>query len=254
MASSSSSTINPSLPVQTVTLGEDGLKLKTPFAMMIAGPSQSGKSEFMFNLVKFRHDVCTGDFSRIIYCQANSYAHKNQKFFQKLQAEFPQIELCHSLPDINALHLNLNNLPKLILIDDMMREVVKSDQMSDLVANDVHSFNISVAFSFQNYFARGKNGNNLIRNCHYKVIFYNRSEMLELRNISTQTVDAPKFLKFNFNYLYNHYPEDPSHYILIDSHPRSQISQLWCRSHIFPKVPGGEIKPLIFFVNPQLTK
>ncbi len=248
------SVINPSLPVQTVTLGEDGLKLKTPFAMMIAGPSQSGKSEFMLNLVKFRDDICTGNFSRIIYCQANSYAHKNQKFFQKLQAEFPQAELIQGLPDINALHFNLNNLPKLILIDDMMREVVKSNEIVDLVTNDVHSFNISVAFAFQNYFARGKHGNTLIRNCQYKVLFYNRSEMLELRSISTQTVDAPRFLKFNFDYLYSQYPEDPSHYVLIDSHPRSQLSEMWCRSHIFPKVAGGEIKPLIFFVNPHYSK
>jgi hypothetical protein len=245
--------INPTLSVQSVTLGNEELKLKTPFAMMIAGPSQSGKSEFMLNLVKFREDVCTTNFTRIIYCQANSYAHKNQVFFHKLQAEFPQAELIQGLPDINALHLNLNSLHTLILIDDMMREVAKSNEMVDLVTNDVHNFNISVAFTFQNYFVRGRHGNTLIRNCQYKVLFYNRSEMLELRSISTQTVDSPRFLKFNFHYLYSHYPQDPSHYILLDGHPRSQLGEMWCRSHIFPAFPGGEIKPLIFFVNPNFT-
>lgn len=247
------SLIDPTLAVQKVTLGDEGLKLKTPFAMMITGPSQSGKSEFMLNLVKFRKDVCTSDFTRIIYCQSNSYAHKNQLFYQKLQKEFPQAELIQGLPNIHTLHLDLNNLPTLLLIDDMMREVVRSNEMVDLVTNDVHNFNISVAFTFQNYFVRGKHGNTFSRNCQYKVLFYNRSELLELRNISSQVVDTPKFFKFNFQYLTSQFPNDPSHYILLDSHPRSQLSEMWCRSHIFPNVPGGTINPIIFFTNPNYS-
>jgi len=88
---SSGSKLNPSLDVQTYELSEDGLKLKTPFAMMVAGPSQSGKSEFLFNLVKLsKNDVCTADFTDIIYCQSNIHAPKNHLFFQKLLAELPQ--------------------------------------------------------------------------------------------------------------------------------------------------------------------
>lgn len=249
-----SSSIDPTLAVQEIKITEDGLKLKTPFAMMISGPSQSGKSQFMLELVRYREDVCTSNFTRIIYCQANSFSPKNKIFFQKLQAEFPQAEMIQGLPDISALHLNLNSLPTLILIDDLMKEVVQSNQMVDLVTNDVHNFNISVIFVFQNYFARGRHGNTLIRNCQYKVLFYNRIELLELRNISTHTVAAPKFLEFNFNYLLKNFPNDRSHYILIDGHHRSQMADLWCRSHIFPTVSGGEIKPIIFFVNPDFKK
>lgn len=254
MATSTVDPIDPTLAVQEVIMTEDGLKMKTPFAMMISGPSQSGKSEFMLQLVKFREDVFTSKFTRIIYCQANSFSPKNKIFFQKLQTQFPQAEMIQGLPDISALHLNLNSLPTLILIDDLMKEVIQSNQMVDLVTNDVHNFNISVIFVFQNYFARGRHGNTLIRNCQYKVLFYNRIELMELRNISTQTVAAPKFLEFNFNYLLKNYPNARSYYILIDGHHRSQMAAFWCRSHIFPTVPGGEIKPTIFFVNPDFKK
>ncbi len=248
------STIDPLLSVQTYQLSEDGLKLKTPFAMLVAGPSQSGKSEFLLNLVKFREDVCTSDFTRIIYCQANTYTHKNQIFFQKLQAEFPQIESLQGLPDIHQLHLNLNSLPTLILVDDLMMDVVKNKEMVDLVTNDVHNYNISVVFVFQNYFARGPFGNTLVRNCQYKVLFYNRGESMELRTISSQTVDAPKFLAFCFKYLKRNFHDSPSQYILLDSHLRSSLDELMIRSHIFPQKPGGEVKPLIFFVNPNFKK
>jgi len=140
------------------------------------------------------------------------------------------------------------------LIDDMMREVVKSDAMSDLVTNYVHAYNISVVFVFQNYFARGRHGNNLVRNCQYKVLFRNRSENLEMRTISTHLVDAPRFLNFNFQFLDRHYPGKRGKYLIIDAHPASNMSEMWCRTHIFPQEKGGEIKPLIFFVNPNFGK
>lgn len=246
-----SSAIDPTLDVQEVTLTEDDLKIASPFAMMIAGPSQSGKSELIFQLVKFRADVFSSDFCRIVYCNSNTYSPKNKRFIQRLQEEFPQVEIKQGLPDVVDLHLNLSSQPTLIIIDDLMKEVVQSSKMNDLVANDIHNFNLSVVFTFQNYFARGKHGNTLVKNCQYKVLFYNRIELMELRNISTQILVAPKFLEYNFNYLLKNYPRDPSHYILIDGHGQSKMSHMYCRTHIFPEYPGGEIKPLIFMINPN---
>jgi hypothetical protein len=54
-------------PVQKITLTQDGTKLKAPFTMTISGPSQCGKSEFIFILIKFRNDVVTVNFKRVIY-------------------------------------------------------------------------------------------------------------------------------------------------------------------------------------------
>lgn len=69
--------VDPKLTVQKLTLDHDALKLKCPFGMCVSGPSQSGKSEFLFNLVKYRNDLFTTHFERIIYCQANSFSSKN---------------------------------------------------------------------------------------------------------------------------------------------------------------------------------
>jgi len=221
--------------------------------MLVAGPSQSGKSHFLLNLVKFREQLFTANFSRVIYCQKNIHTEKNKAFFAHLQELFPQAELVQGLPVLSELHLNINAIHTLLLVDDMMRDVVGCIGMNNLATNDVHNFNITVIFVFQNYFARGKYGNDLVRNCQYKVVFYNRTEMLELRTISTHTVDTPRFLSYNFNYLQRHYPEDRHHYILIDSHSKSPMSQMWCRARIFPD-DQGEIKPIIFFVNPNCKK
>lgn len=246
--------INPKLITQEVHISDDGLKLKCPFSMIISGPSQAGKSHFMYEIVKFRNFICSQSFGRIIYCQSNSFSHKNQIFIKQLQEEFPTLELCQGLPKLAELHLTINNLPSLLLVDDLMDEVLNSISMVHLVANDVHNFNISVVFVLQNYFAHGRYGKTLVRNCHYRVFFYNQIEQLELRNISSQISTHPNFFIANFEFLSKAFPQQRSHYLLIDGHFLSSANKLWCRTHIFPQAPEHKIEPIIFFPNPDYKK
>ena len=102
-------------PIQKIILNTDGTKLKAPFSMTISGPSQCGKSEFIFNLIKFRADVVTSDFKRIIYCQSNYFSVKNLEFFDPLKKEFEALEILQGLPDINELQLTFNNEPALLI-------------------------------------------------------------------------------------------------------------------------------------------
>ena len=101
----------------------------------------------------------------------------------------------------------------------------------------------------QNYYHPGKFGKSHIRNCHYRVFFYNRIEQQQMKKMSLQIADSPKFFAANFQFLRKTFPSDPSFYILIDGHSRSQIDDFWCRSKIFPDKIGGEIQPIFFFPN-----
>lgn len=248
------SKVNPRLNVQHLKLSENGLKLKCPFAMTCSGPSQVGKSYFISQIVKFRQDICTENFERIIYCNSNCYAHKNQLFIKSLQEHFPKLEVHQGIPNLNELQLTFNNIPTLLLIDDLMDEILNSINMVRLVTSEVHNFNISVVFTLQNYFANGKYGRTLIRNCHYRVFFYNQVEQLELRNISSQIANAPNFFAANFQFLQRKFPMEKSHYLLIDGHSQSENMGLFCRTHIFPPFPKGTVTPIIFFPNPDFKK
>ena len=248
------SKIDPKLPVQEVHIKDENLMLKAPFSMIVSGPSQSGKSTFLYEIVKHRLEVCSQKYGRIIYCQSNSFSHKNQAFIKKLQEQFPTLELCQGLPKLAELNLTLNNLPSLLLIDDLMEEVLNSSSIVQLVANDVHNYNISVVIVFQNYFAQGRHGKTLVRNCHYRVFFYNRIEQLELRNISSQISTNPNFFAANFDFLTKTFPNEKSHYLLIDGHFLSGVNQFLCRTHIFPQGPQKKIEPIIFFPNPDYKK
>ena len=47
-----STVINPNSVIQVLNLPENCLKFQVPFAMSISGPSQSGKTSFMCNLIE----------------------------------------------------------------------------------------------------------------------------------------------------------------------------------------------------------
>lgn len=99
----------------------------------------------------------------------------------------------------------------------------------------------------QNFFATSKYGKTLSRNCNYRIFFYNRLDLTELRHISQQiTPQNSTFLQSAFNFLADNFPQH-SNYILVDGHYRSQMSQMMVRSNIFPDPESGEIRPIIFF-------
>ena len=112
---------------------------------------KGGKSTFIYNLIKFRRELFTSEFDRIIYCQPEHLylAPKNQEMFKKIKSEFPKLEICLGLPDISKLRLNVNSLPCLLILEDLMCEILSSEEMLDLLISEVHSHNISTCFTLQ---------------------------------------------------------------------------------------------------------
>jgi hypothetical protein len=241
--------INPYSLVQKIDLDENALRMQVPFAMSISGPQQSGKSEFILQLIEHREKLFSSKFVRIIYCQPELLGHSNNDFFHRLKSFYPQAELNFGLPKISKLNLDINTLPYLVIIDDLMMELLDSPAMVDLLSIQVHHFNISIIFTLQNYFAPSKFGKTIMRNVNYNVYFYNRLDLRELRNISCQILpNCPLFMQSSFNFLHKKFPMDPSHYILVDGHFRNKFPSLFVRTHIFPD-KDNEIKPIFFFPN-----
>ena len=80
-------------------------------------------------------------FCRIIYCQPESLSQRSD-IFNKLKQYVPSIEICHGIPSVSKLHLDLDNLPSLLILDDMMQSILNSSNMVDLFTAQVHHCNI----------------------------------------------------------------------------------------------------------------
>lgn len=240
------SDINPKAVEQVIKVGSDALKFCVPCAICISGPSQVGKSEFIVKLVEKRSLLFTQEFVRILYCQPEILCTRQNSVFDRIQASFPRAELISGLPDVAKLNLDLDKRPKLLIIDDLMSEFLSSKHMLKLLSIQVHHFSISTIVTLHNYYATSKFGKTLSRNMNYKVFFYNRLDVRELKNISDQIGAHPNFLSKSFEFLLKTFPKEPT-YIVIDGHIKSEMIQMHVRSKILPDPETNEIKPIIFF-------
>ena len=57
------------------------------------------------NLIKYHQRLFTSEFSRIIFCQPESLAHKQNLAFERIKSFFHQAELVNGLPNVSKLNL-----------------------------------------------------------------------------------------------------------------------------------------------------
>jgi len=238
--------IDPKAIVQTITVEDDTFKFKTPFVMSVTGASMSGKSEFIVKLIQHREQMFNVKFDQIFYCEPENLVLRPNPIYEKIRVSFPDCRLVVGLPQISKLHLNIDTNHKLVVIDDLMESFLQSPEMVQLLSVDTHHFNISVIFTLQNVFAPSKFGKTLSRNVNYRCLFYNRLDLTEIRTLSSQMHQPPRFLIESFNFLRLHYPNEPP-YIILDGHTHSPLNQLYVRSQIFPLPGSNEAKPIFFF-------
>ena len=164
--------VNPRALVQELKLDQDALKLQTPCAIAIVGPSMVGKTSFIIDLIKNRHLMFTSDFHRIIYCVPASMIHRPNPAFAKIRNFFPSAELYSGLPSVSKLNLDLNiTLASLIIIDDQMTNFLNSAEMCDLITLRINHLNLTCCFVLHNYFCDGKYAKSILRNVQIRGFF-----------------------------------------------------------------------------------
>ena len=234
---------------QLLELEKNDLNFQTPCSICISGPSQSGKSQWIVKLINNRKLLFPHDFLELYYCIPENLSLNPNPNFEELKKSFPAARLHFGLPDVTKLNLNFDNTPKLLIIDDLMTEFLASYEMVRLLSVEVHHCNITTIFTLHNLFAPSKFGRTITRNINYKVLFSNRLDIKEVRNVSLQISNQPNFLKESFEFLTREFPSEPP-YIVIDGHIKSKLKTLFVRSQIFPGI-DSEIRPIIFFPNNQ---
>lgn len=134
------------------------MRWKHPFAAIIAGPSGCGKTQFVLKFIKYLDEMCDTSFDQIIWFYAE---------WQNWYLKYPFITFKEGLP---ILEFN-DNKPKLIIIDDLMREA--NNKIVDLFTKMCHHKNLSVFYITQNLFHQGKGQRDISLNAHYIVYFKN---------------------------------------------------------------------------------
>ena len=149
---------------------------KHPFTCMIAGPSQSGKTYLVNNILSFNQIIIKPEIQRIYYCYSAW-----QDFFNTFNVINPEIKFIKGLPDISEISSLENNL---IILDDLMSKIDES--VLNLFTVDSHHKNISVIFITQNLFAQGKFSRTISLNSHYLIVFNNPRDKTQINVLARQ--------------------------------------------------------------------
>ena len=135
-----------------MTFSKEELAIKSPARIFCAGPSGSGKTTFVQQLICSKENIFDRPIRQIVY------------FYGSYQPVFDVIKICSEYPikfisGLKSLQNTSFTNPKfhdLIVIDDLMEEVTKSDLFLQLCTKFSHHWNCSLLFLTQNAFFQCK--------------------------------------------------------------------------------------------------
>lgn len=203
----------------------DKCQFKCPTAILISGPSGSGKSVFTFKLIYNRDKMFDTKFSRVIW----AYGVWQEEFGKSIH-ERNGIKFHEGLPQLDEFKAES---PTLLVVDDMMNQI-KNKEIGSALANlftaASHHRNITVVLILQNIFYQSPYTRDLSLNAHYIILFAMKRDKGQVTRLGTQIMPGrhKDFLK-----VYTEAVSTPHGYLLIEIHPRSKYDYL-LRSNILP--------------------
>jgi len=155
---------------------EANTKFQCPFGCLVSGPSMSGKSHFILELLNRADEYFSPPPDRIVYAYGSW-----QPAFEKMSA----VEFVSGKEGLQEVVFNpkLNNI---LIIDDLMEELSSDKSTSTLFTRDMHHKNVTVFFIVQNLFKQGKSMRDVTLNCQVLILFKSR-DIQQIRVLARQT-------------------------------------------------------------------
>ena len=186
-----------------------------PFSMMVVGPSQSGKTHFVHQLLT-SHRIAYPDKKPVRVCWCYN---QRQPIYDKIQRQLKnKIRFDQGLPELEEDLSDISTkFHTIIVMDDLMAEANDSPVISKLFTQGRHR-NASVILLLQNMFPKGKYNTDISRNALYKVLFRSPGDRKQIDIMAQQTFakDRPRFMQ-----AYSQETKQPYGYIVVDNHPRT---------------------------------
>ena len=141
----------------------------------------SGKSEFVFDLIKNKDLMIDKPPTRIVYCYGAW-----QKKFASVQEECG-VEFIKGLAEVLDNDEFFNPaVPTLLIIDDLAQTVADDTRCSKLFTQGIHHLNVSVILIMQNLYKQGKSMRDVHLNAQYLLLFKNCRDVNQVKVLERQ--------------------------------------------------------------------
>ena len=199
--------------------------IKVPFSMIIAGPSNCGKTTFVYNLLKNCDRVVDKKFDYVVWFygqtppnETPSVVEGNIKFINGIPSSFDE----YIQPGLNGL----------IVFDDLMKECENNSMIGEFFTQRCHHEKLNVIYLSQNLFSDGKERKTLSKNATYLVVFNTPLDQTISHSLARKLM--PKNIK-TFHDIFTEATKTPHSYLFVDGHQRSP-SNIRLRGNIFDVV------------------
>ena len=158
------------------------LRFRTPFGALCLGPTGSGKTQFMVNLLRNKSTLFDHPPTRIVFAYSQW-----QDAYDQMLANDGSIEFTKNFSDVleneNFFDKSLSNL---LILDDLSSVIANNKAASDLFTRGVHHKGVSCIHICQNAFQQGRSMRNLHLNAHYYIIFKNVRDIQQISLLAKQ--------------------------------------------------------------------
>ena len=195
-----------------------GFQLRHKFSLLVVGPTQSGKTYFVQQILEN---------NRIVYEEQKSirifwYYNQWQECYEKLKKSLGKsIRFERGVPELSENLCEINPRYNIIIIlDDLMAEATDSPVVSRLFTQGRHR-NASVILLLQNMFPKGKYNTDISRNAQYLALFRSPSDRKQIGIIGERMFDNNRV---HFMNAYCKETEKPYGYLLVDNKPCTPLA------------------------------
>ena len=148
------------------------IRFQHPYTAVLAGPTGSGKTQFIRNFLKNLKNLVVPVPTMILFCYAEW-----QPAYEEMKTFGLNIHFIKGVGDLDSL---TQGPPKLVIVDDLMAEA--NEQITRLFTKGSHHKNISVMHIVQNLFSKNKEERCINLDSHY---------MRQLTNRPSGQTDVP---------------------------------------------------------------
>lgn len=179
-----------------------------PFTMVVSGPTGSGKTRLVKEILEKRFIAPTPTRITWIY-------KRWQPLYEEMRRNLPNIQFIQGIPsNIDRDDFFLANQNNVIVLDDMMSTCSNDPKIADLFTEGSHHRNLSVINLTQNLFPCGKTAVTQRRNTQYMIVFKSpmSQDQIKILGAYIYPTRVPEFIK-----VYKQATDQPHGYLIIDA-------------------------------------
>lgn len=158
------------------------LPFHSPSVFLLNGPSMSGKTTLMSDIIKHADNMFEIKPDKIIYAYT-----EYQDLFDDMLSNVPRLIMHQGLPSTDQIDNWSRDTKHIVLIlDDLAESFLKSPDTLALVTTKCHHKCISVFWLSQNLFMHAKHSRGVSLNTHYIILFKSPRDKRQALSLASQ--------------------------------------------------------------------